>query len=121
MARERRTTKEKLKALLRNLIAQNRLDELNQEVLHEFKFDTASTVTRDLGQNTDSTEWSNRVELEQIPGKKPSLIFLYTGTLGLNGQKYKEKYEEHECPPGCLEVYFSGKTRILVIYSRIDN
>lgn len=68
-----------------------------------------------MGQNTESGGWSEAVQFEQIVGWKPSLVFLYKGTLGLHDVEYNASYEEHEIPSGCTEVYFKGKTRILVI------
>jgi len=91
---------------------------VNPTVLHEFLYDV-STETRDLGETQETQSYGEEVKFEQIPGWKPSLIFLYTGKIYLHGQAYEKSYEEHEIPPDCTGVYFMGKTRILVIYSRI--
>jgi hypothetical protein len=75
--------------------------------------------TQDLGQWIDTKTWSEPVDIPVIPGMKPELIFLYKGTLGLNGAKCDADYTEYEVPSGCSQVYFMGLTRILVIYTAV--
>ena len=72
-----------------------------------------------MGQKDDSKAWSAAVNIPVIPGMKPELIFLYKGTLGLNGATCSKEYTEYEVPSGCSQVYFIGKTRILAIYTAV--
>jgi len=95
------------------------LETHDKEVLQEYGLDYATTKTETL--MTKSTEWV-WMDLPEVLGMVPCLVFLYGGSFSYEDQVEIDKsLEMYDCPKGSSKICLGDAGRVLVIYQAQDS
>jgi hypothetical protein len=80
----------------------------------DFKATGTVAMTKDLWSGDQEWNW---MELPQVSGMVPWLIFLYGGKFSFEDQvEIKKSLEVYDCAAGCSRICLFKKSRVLVIY-----